>query len=51
MYVLFRERTLERALDRGYRQLAEMYSDVQDADEARARRRRYADRVDRATPG
>ncbi|MPZ80165.1 MAG: hypothetical protein GEV28_07125 [Actinophytocola sp.] len=38
-------------LERGYQRVAEMYSEVHDADEAAARRRRYADRVDRVMPG
>lgn len=41
----------EEALERGYRQLAEIYPEVHDTDEARARRRRYADRIDRVMPG
>lgn len=40
----------EQALERGYAQLAEVWSEVHDADEARARRRRYAERVDQVTP-
>jgi len=38
----------EQALERGYEQLAELYPEIHDTDEARARRRRYAERVDRA---
>lgn len=41
----------EQALERGYEELAEMYGDLHDADEAAARRRRYAERVDRVMPG
>ncbi len=41
----------EQALERGYQQLAEIYDEVHDADEAAARRRRYAERVDRVMPG
>ncbi len=41
----------EQALERGYQQLAEIYDDVHDADEAAARRQRYAERVDRVMPG
>jgi hypothetical protein len=41
----------EQALERGYPQLAEIYDEVHDADEAAYRRRRYAERVDRAMPG
>ncbi|MGQ0718911.1 MAG: hypothetical protein ACT4NP_16675 [Pseudonocardiales bacterium] len=37
----------ERALERGYAELADLWPDVHDAAEARERRRRYADRVDR----
>lgn len=40
----------EQALERGYAQLAEIWDEVHDADEAKARHRRYADRVDRVTP-
>jgi len=40
----------EQALERGYQQLAEVYADVHDADEKAARRRRYAERVDRVMP-
>lgn len=40
----------EEALERGYRKLAETYPEVHDAKEAQARRRRYADRVDRHDP-
>lgn len=41
----------EQALERGYQQVAEMYDEVHDADEAAERRRRYAERVDRVMPG
>jgi|SRR5882757_10550553 len=41
----------EQALERGYQQVAEMYAEVHDADEKLARRRRYAERVDRVMPG
>jgi hypothetical protein len=40
----------EQALERGYQQVAAMYADVHDADEKAARRRRYAERVDRLMP-
>lgn len=40
----------ERALERGYAQLAQMWDEVHDHDEARERRRRYAERVDRVVP-
>jgi hypothetical protein len=40
----------EEALERGYAELAEIWPEVHDADEARARRRRYAERVDRVMP-
>jgi hypothetical protein len=41
----------EQVMARGYEQLAEMWSEVHDAAEARERRRRYADRIDRVMPG
>lgn len=41
----------EQALERGYEELAELYEDLHDADEAAARRRRYAEQVDRVMPG
>jgi len=41
----------ERALALGYEQLAQMWSEVHDVGEARERRRRYAERVDRVMPG
>jgi hypothetical protein len=37
----------ERALERGYTELTEIWPEVHDAEETRERRRRYADRVDR----
>ena len=37
----------ERALERGYAELANLWPDVHDAAETRERRRRYAHRVDR----
>lgn len=37
----------ERALERGYAKLAQLWPDVHDAAETRERRRRYAHRVDR----
>jgi hypothetical protein len=40
----------EQALERGYRQLAELYDEAHDAEEKAARRRRYAERVDRMMP-
>jgi hypothetical protein len=40
----------EQALERGYQQVAQMYAEVHDADEKAARRRRYAERVDRVMP-
>jgi hypothetical protein len=39
----------ECALVRGYAEFAEMWPEVHDADDARERRRRYAERVDRVT--
>jgi hypothetical protein len=39
----------ERALERGYAELAELWPDVHDSAEIRERRRRYAERVDRVT--
>ncbi len=41
----------EQALERGYQQVAEMYAEIHDAEEKAARRRRYAERVDRVMPG
>jgi hypothetical protein len=41
----------EQALERGYAQLAEIWDEAHDAAEARVRRRRYAERVDRVMPG
>lgn len=41
----------EQALERGYEELAEIYDELHDAEEAAARRRRYAERVDRVMPG
>lgn len=41
----------EQALERGYQQVAERYAEVHDADEKAARRRRYAEGVDRVMPG
>lgn len=41
----------EMMLERGYEQAAEIYAEVHDAEEAAERRRRYAERVDRVTPG
>jgi hypothetical protein len=41
----------EQALERGYEELADIYDELHDADEAAARRRRYAERVDRVMPG
>lgn len=35
----------ERALVRGYEEFAEMWPEVHDADDARERRRRYAEHV------
>jgi hypothetical protein len=40
----------EQALERGYQQLAELYEEAHDAEEKVARRRRYAERVDRVMP-
>jgi len=40
----------EQALERGYQQLAELYDEAHDAEEKVARRRRYAERVDRVMP-
>lgn len=40
----------ERAMELGYQQLAEMWSEVHDRDEARERRRRYAERADKRMP-
>jgi hypothetical protein len=40
----------EQALERGYQQVAAMYAEVHDAEEAATRRRRYAERVDRLMP-
>lgn len=40
----------EKTLERGYQQVAEMYAEVHDAEEKAARRRRYAERVDRLVP-
>lgn len=40
----------EQALERGYQQVAAMYAEVHDAEEKAARRRRYAERVDRLMP-
>ncbi len=40
----------EQAMEQGYAQLAEMWPEVHDSDEAAARRRSYAERVDRVTP-
>ncbi|HEX8758972.1 MAG TPA: hypothetical protein VF734_03125 [Pseudonocardiaceae bacterium] len=37
----------ERALERGYAELADLWPDVHDAAETQERRRRYAHRVDR----
>lgn len=37
----------ERALERGYAELADLWPDVHDDAESRERRRRYAHRVDR----
>ncbi|MFN2494300.1 MAG: hypothetical protein ABR608_00085 [Pseudonocardiaceae bacterium] len=37
----------ERALERGYTELAEIWPEVHDTEETRERRRRYAERVDR----
>lgn len=37
----------ERALERGYAELADLWPEVHDAAETRERRRRYAHRVDR----
>ncbi|MGH3889487.1 MAG: hypothetical protein ACRDSZ_23485 [Pseudonocardiaceae bacterium] len=37
----------ERALERGYAELADLWPDVHDAAETRERRRRYAHRVER----
>jgi hypothetical protein len=37
----------ERALERGYAELADLWPEVHDAAETRERRRRYAQRVDR----
>ena len=37
----------ERALERGYAELADLWPDVHDAAETRERRRRYAHRIDR----
>jgi hypothetical protein len=37
----------ERALERGYAELADLWPEVHDAAESRERRRRYAHRVDR----
>jgi hypothetical protein len=37
----------ERALERGYAELADLWPDVHDAAETRERHRRYAHRVDR----
>ncbi len=39
----------ERALARGYAELAEMWPEVHDAEETRERHHRYAERVDRVT--
>jgi len=38
----------DRALERGYQGLADLWPEVHDAAETRERRRRYAQRVDRA---
>ncbi len=40
----------EQALERGYEEVAAMYAEVHDAEEKAARRRRYAERVDRKMP-
>ena len=39
----------ERALERGYTELADLWPEVHDTAETRERRRRYAHRVDRGT--
>jgi hypothetical protein len=41
----------ERAMARGYEELAAMWGELHDASEAQERRRRYAERVDRVMPG
>lgn len=41
----------ERALERGYAKLADLWPDVHDVAETRERRRRYAHRVDRVAEG
>lgn len=45
--VTFADALRERALERGYAELADLWPDVHDAAEARERRRRYALRFDR----
>jgi hypothetical protein len=40
----------EQALERGYQQVAAMHAEVHDVEEKAARRRRYAERVDRLMP-
>jgi hypothetical protein len=41
----------EEALERGYEELAVIWDEVHDREEADARRHSYAERVDRVMPG